>query len=42
MATGAAYIQIMDAIYPGTVPMHKVNWNAKYTHEFVNNYKILQ
>ena len=42
MASGAAYIQIMDAIFPNTVPMSKINWMAKYEHEFVNNYKILQ
>ena len=41
-ATGAVYAQIIDAIYPGTFPMSKVNWGAKHEYEFVNNYKILQ
>lgn len=41
-ANGAPYIQIMDAIFPGTVQMAKVNWMAKSEYEFVNNYKILQ
>jgi len=40
--TGAIACQIMDAISPGSVPMHKVNWNAKIDYEYVGNYKILQ
>lgn len=32
----------MDAIYPGTFPIGKVNWQAKHEYEFVNNFKILQ
>ena len=41
-ATGAIYVQILDAIYPGTFPLSKVNWQAKHEYEFVNNFKILQ
>ena len=42
MASGAAYCQIMDVMYPGCMQLSKVNWNAKYEHEFVQNYKLLQ
>jgi len=41
-ATGAVYCQIIDAIYPGTVQMSKVNWQAKVDYEFTYNYKVLQ
>jgi len=41
-ATGSVYCQIIDAIYPGTFPVSKINWGAKHEYEFVNNYKILQ
>jgi microtubule-associated protein, RP/EB family len=42
MASGAAYCQIMDVMYPGCIAMSKINWGAKFEHEFVNNYKLLQ
>ncbi len=41
-ATGAVYCQILDAIYPGTVAIGKVNFAAKHEFEFVNNFKVLQ
>lgn len=42
LCTGAVYCQIIDSIYPGTVQLSKVKFNAKQEHEFVHNYKILQ
>jgi len=42
MANGAYHCQILDAIYPGRVPLHNVNFNAKYDYEFVKNFKVLQ
>ena len=42
LGTGAVHCQLLDAIYPGKVPLHKVNWRAKFEYEFVYNFKILQ
>ncbi|CAG9332403.1 unnamed protein product [Blepharisma stoltei] len=42
LASGAAYCQIIEAIYPGQVQMHKVNWQAKHEYEYINNFKVLQ
>lgn len=42
LCTGAAYCQIVDSCFPGSVPMHKVNWKARYDYEYVANYKLLQ
>lgn len=41
-AFGGVAIQLVDIMYPGQVPIHKVNWSAKQSFEFVGNYKILQ
>lgn len=40
--SGAAFCQVMDAIYPGKVPLHKVNFGAKLPHEMIQNFKVLQ
>lgn len=40
--TGAVACQLLDAIYPGKVPMSKVDWTARDQYQYVNNYKVLQ
>jgi RP/EB family microtubule-associated protein len=41
-ASGAVACQIMDYIFPESVVMKRVNWEAKAAPEFIQNYKILQ
>jgi microtubule-associated protein, RP/EB family len=38
----AAITQVMDILYPGKVPMSKINYNALHEYERVNNFKVLQ
>lgn len=42
VCTGAAHCQLMDSMYPNMVPLHKVNFSAKFEHEYIKNFKILQ
>jgi RP/EB family microtubule-associated protein len=42
MCSGVAACQVLDALYPGKVPLKKVNFNAKLEYEFISNFKILQ
>eukprot|EP01087_Luapelamoeba_hula_P018935 TRINITY_DN6189_c0_g1_i1.p1 TRINITY_DN6189_c0_g1~~TRINITY_DN6189_c0_g1_i1.p1 ORF type:complete len:379 (+),score=113.03 TRINITY_DN6189_c0_g1_i1:59-1195(+) len=42
LCSGVAHCQLMDAIYPGKVPLHKVNFDAKFDYEYARNFKVLQ
>ncbi|CAN8071857.1 unnamed protein product [Agarophyton chilense] len=41
-ASGVFACHVFDALYPGLIRFEKVKFNAKHSHEFVHNYKILQ
>eukprot|EP00554_Chaetoceros_debilis_P016113 CAMPEP_0194118672 /NCGR_PEP_ID=MMETSP0150-20130528/36562_1 /TAXON_ID=122233 /ORGANISM="Chaetoceros debilis, Strain MM31A-1" /LENGTH=415 /DNA_ID=CAMNT_0038810137 /DNA_START=35 /DNA_END=1282 /DNA_ORIENTATION=+ len=41
-ATGAVACQLMDYMYPGSIPMKRVNWAAKSDFQYIENYKLLQ
>lgn len=40
--TGAVACMILDSMYPGKVPMSKVDWSANKDYEYIQNYKVLQ
>jgi len=40
--TGAAHCQIIDSIYPGSVHLSKVKFNANQEFEYIQNFKVLQ
>jgi RP/EB family microtubule-associated protein len=42
MSNGAAYYQLMDALYPNVVQLSKINWNARLEPEKISNFKLLQ
>ena len=41
-ASGAVACQLTEYLFPNSIPMSKVNWSAKSSHEYVANYKLLQ
>ncbi|CAN0236281.1 unnamed protein product [Ascophyllum nodosum] len=40
--TGAVACQLIDSLFPGKVPMSKVNWEARTDADYIQNYKVLQ
>lgn len=42
LGNGAAFCQILDALYPGTVRLKRVDFNAVTEPEMIANYKVLQ
>ena len=38
---GVGFCQVLDAIHPGTVPLHKLNLNGKNKDDFARNLKVL-
>ena len=41
-ASGAVACQVTELIFPNSIPMSRVNWEARSDYEFVQNYKLLQ
>jgi len=41
-ASGAVACQLTEYIFPGSIPMSRINWDTKNSYEYVQNYKILQ
>jgi len=42
LACGAHYCQLLDALYPGSIKMNKVNFGANYQEQYVRNWKLVQ
>jgi hypothetical protein len=42
VASGAAFCQLMDAMYPGSISLSAVNFDATLEYEFIQNFKQLQ
>jgi len=42
VCSASAYCQIMDAIYPGKVPLQKVKFDARTEYDYINNFNVLQ
>lgn len=41
-ASGAIACQLTELIFEGSIPLAKINWEARSDYEFVQNYKLLQ
>lgn len=42
LSNGAAYAQLMDLLFPGTVPLKKVKFRTNLEHEYITNFKFVQ
>jgi len=42
MANGAIYCNLWDALHPGTIPMSRVDFTAKYDYDYAKNWKLIQ
>ncbi|VTJ70905.1 Hypothetical predicted protein [Marmota monax] len=42
LCSGAAYCQFMDMLFPCSIALKKVKFQAKIEHEYIQNFKILQ
>ena len=39
---GAVACQLTEYLFPGSIPMNRINWGTKNSYEYVQNYKLLQ
>jgi len=42
LCSGAAYCQYMDMLFPGSVPIKRIKFDAKQDYQYIDNFKILQ
>lgn len=41
-ASGAVACQLTEMVFPNSIPLSRINWQAKSDYEYVQNYKLLQ
>lgn len=42
LCSGAAYCQLIDVVWPGSVPLKRVKFDANNEYQYIENFKILQ
>lgn len=42
LCSGAAWCQYMDMLFPGSVPIKRIKFDAKQDYQYIDNFKILQ
>jgi len=42
LCTGAAQCQLMDMLFPGSLPLKRVKFATNLEHEYIQNFKLLQ
>jgi len=42
MSNAICYAQLLDALFPGKVPVSKINFSAKNEYDLINNWKVIQ
>lgn len=42
LCSGAAYIQFMDILFQGCIPLKRVKFTTRLEHEYIQNFKLLQ
>jgi len=42
LCSGSAWCQYMDMLFPGSVPIKRIKFDAKQDYQYIDNFKILQ
>jgi len=42
LSNAICYAQLLDALFPGKVPVSKINFSAKNEYDLINNWKVIQ
>ena len=42
LCTGAAYCQLLDILFPGSVPLRKVKFQSNLEHEYIQNFQLVK